>query len=573
MKAALIRHWWMGSTAVPLGSLFSDDFVRGSLGSNYTQVGATATFNITANQLVVAGGVNTLGQYIEYTNKLINVQEWVEPISIIVGTIDANSHGIPIGIQSVNAVGSLQVSVRLDSTNIGKIHWFYNNSITPFQATVTGASILAGDVLTCTLTRSFFAMTFSFTNSRTGLTFSDTYNYSQATSGLNFPPNAGYFSIYAMGGTHTVTSFSATSPTRKNAGAMMLSDSIGRGAYSTGTHGGWFDLACSELGLSYVNLSGGGNRIQDFNTTTIIELNPDKIYICLGTNNVPESVNTMVNRYLTLINPLLEAGWQLGVDLFFCKTTPRNDVSMVALNDAIAILYPNTIDMYTPILGSGFALNATYNSGDNLHPNEAGHRVLADAFKAFSAAAITVYHKSEFVGANGTLITSYTPEVGTAWSYQTACTMEIQNNALVAKTMAASTYAIAFTELNVTNYVIRAVIRCANVNDTTIFYFRHGDISNNCELVFLPTGSRRFYDVIAGSVTGTAGTVTPTLVVNTDYQIKIVVSGTAVTIFVDGVAAGSHTMVAGLNSFTKVGLSNGGTVGNGLTKSFYVSSL
>jgi lysophospholipase L1-like esterase len=62
---------------------------------------------------------------------------------------------------------------------------------------------------------------------------------------------------------------------------------------------------------------------------------------------------------------------------------PRNTADLSGLRNWIASSYPanDIIDTWTPLGGGSSRLNSAYDSGDGVHPNDAGHLLIGQIIR------------------------------------------------------------------------------------------------------------------------------------------------------------------------------------------------
>lgn len=72
-----------------------------------------------------------------------------------------------------------------------------------------------------------------------------------------------------------------------------------------------------------------------------------------------------------------------GITPLFLNAPPLNSTFATAINAWLLTTTYNYYDIYSVLVGSGIALAATYDSGDNIHWNTAGHTAVASAVDAW----------------------------------------------------------------------------------------------------------------------------------------------------------------------------------------------
>jgi lysophospholipase L1-like esterase len=72
-----------------------------------------------------------------------------------------------------------------------------------------------------------------------------------------------------------------------------------------------------------------------------------------------------------------------GVTVKHTYQTPRNGVDLTPLRNWISAHYPagDIIDTWTPFVTNAYSLKPIYDSGDGIHPNDAGHLLLGQIIR------------------------------------------------------------------------------------------------------------------------------------------------------------------------------------------------
>ena len=564
---------------IALGALWSDDFNRASLGSDYTEEG-TATFAIVANQLEVSGGSNSLDDYIIRNDYLTNLSFWNMPVKFVVGAISGTSYGHGIGIQSARTAVpysnfSYAAIVKLDTGNVGKIEWYFKNDTTPVQTLATTRDIQAGDVLTLTFTRDQTDMTLEVHNSRTSLVYSDTFSTVVDLSGDPVPPNAGYFAIYTMGGSATFTEAAAYSDTPVGATYLLKADSIGYGAGASVLANAWLNLAVATLGGTFVNNAGFGNLVENNNGDEDVALSSGITIIMLGTNNggLSESAATIFGKLQTYATALEGAGKVVGTSLLIGLIAPAFGETGVELNKLLLdeYGYDGTINFFKTLLEfNGLKIDAALQVGDDIHPNDPGYARMSDVFILKITNTDTIHHLSNFMDVNTTLLSAYVPDIGGGWVDYEGGTTSIINASARSSSIGGAGYSLcATTGIAVDDCVIR-ITMTASGNNGPFFICRFLD-EDNFLYAYIDSGSpgsNSFYQVIGGVFTAIGSLSTSlTMLTTQDYEIKYVITGggTNLEMFVDGVSKGSCTIHASLTG-KQVGFLSSATTGSGRCK-------
>lgn len=399
-----------------LGTIISDDFNRGSLGSNYTKVGSTGTFTITSNQLVIAAGINTLTEYERYNAYgNTNLENWTADFDLVPGTINSTSYGVWFGLQSQAAAGlaySVQVGFLLDATNKGKIVYYYNNATTNSQTSTTALTVAAADVthVTVTLLKNVIITTWTSPN-KTAITHTLTIPVAYPIANFIIP-NGGHFAFGAIGGSHTVDNLVIASRAKKKADWLLIGDSIWKGYNLANINDRAADVIASQCEGSFQVYAQGGNRVDEVNTAEVIALAPRNILVNIGTNNLGngDSQASYATKFATMMSAFTGAGYVLGTNLFVGTLIPRNSNDVTAYNTGLTSTYASGLVDFNLVLraASGTGINASL-SPDGTHPNQAGNQLLAQTFINRFASSL----KMKAIN-NGlvNLVTAYSNKVG-----------------------------------------------------------------------------------------------------------------------------------------------------------------
>lgn len=120
------------------------------------------------------------------------------------------------------------------------------------------------------------------------------------------------------------------------------------------------------------------------NAQDVVAMKPKYAFVLLGTNDDTGSVleATREANYTTIINALI-AG---GATPIVLTCPPKNSSTLATFNTWLKAQGWRYIDIYPLLLGTGTAMNATYDSGDGIHPNDAGHTVIYNAIASYITA-------------------------------------------------------------------------------------------------------------------------------------------------------------------------------------------
>lgn len=167
-----------------------------------------------------------------------------------------------------------------------------------------------------------------------------------------------------------------------NARFAFLGDSLTQGRFATN----YADGFAAKIRADYpgdVLISGAPSAVSaDWvtNIEGIKMMTPRRVFIMMGTNDIGMGVS--LATYQTNMTAIIAALEAAGASVVLVSIPPRGySPARTDWNPWLAGLGKPFIDVYTP-LATGDALNATYNSGDNVHMNTAGHAVVYDTIKA-----------------------------------------------------------------------------------------------------------------------------------------------------------------------------------------------
>lgn len=125
----------------------------------------------------------------------------------------------------------------------------------------------------------------------------------------------------------------------------------------------------------------------------VITHSPDRCVILLGTNNTNQAAPTIADTMIAYENRIIKPLIAAGIEPILCTIPPRTGVRTAepathrrqgqwnAFIRSIANRYRlRLVDIYAVLVDSATGDYAAGLSGDGVHPNKAGYRVMADAF-------------------------------------------------------------------------------------------------------------------------------------------------------------------------------------------------
>lgn len=334
------------------------------------------------------------------------------------------------------------------------------------------------------------------------------------TAGWSFTLNGSNWPISSASGSGTTWTF--TMGSSATAGQTVLRSYVQ-------TTGNTVDLSGNELG----NFTGASvtNSVGDTTAPTVVsavveDADPDTVVITFS-----ESVSGVT-----------AAGWS------FKKNGSAWGISSVTGSGTVwnFNMSSSAINTDTLLRSYSQSTGATVDGAGNELGNFTDAAVTNNVGSAF-------VHESQFTAANGTAITSYTPDLGNTWSEMFGSDSEIQGNAWSPITAGGNGYTAILTTVAPQNYTMRMQYTRSNTSNQLIFGMRRVDdnffIAGN---VFL-NQVQIAYSAGAGTFPVGQQTWNPTVVSLNDtnpHILEFVVSGTTVTVISDGETLGTLTGIS-----------------------------
>jgi len=135
----------------------------------------------------------------------------------------------------------------------------------------------------------------------------------------------------------------------------------------------------------FVPPAGRPQPKKDNNITKAFSYNPDAIILNLPSNDANN--NYSYEEQIANFDSLIIMTERRGVDIWLTTTQPRNFSvsqrnSLIQVKDSLISKYTfRIIDFWTGIANEDGTINSAYNSGDGIHLNNAGHRILVERVK------------------------------------------------------------------------------------------------------------------------------------------------------------------------------------------------
>jgi hypothetical protein len=362
----------------PIGAVVSDNFDRTSLGTNWIVLADTSV-SLSSNQLVFSQSNINYSRQVYYQPWETCSDSWTIRWTERFGALDSNSLGLGIGLKNFQTYGGndrgYNALVCGSGANFGKmLVQRFTGSSQEVLAAGTTMSLAAGDILDCSFTRSGWNFTASVTNRANGQSSAASILTDSASP--YSAPTISRLCFYPLTGTVYVDDFSFTINHRKPARFIMIAASGGEGYNATSHARGVVNVIQTNFTETVCNDSSSYNTTADSLSALpeILAHQPGTAILWIGGNDLIFGVPLAQaeQQYSNLVAQLVANGVKV-------KHTPipRNNANLIGLRSWITNSYPNdVIDTWNPMLTGTYQLNPAYDSGDGLHPNDAGHLLI-----------------------------------------------------------------------------------------------------------------------------------------------------------------------------------------------------
>lgn len=368
-----------------IGELFYDDFARASLGANYAS-GGSATWSANGTNGTVSGGTNV------YTHRLRRVypnsfDRWDQKVTITIGAAPSTNYGHGLGFSDYSSPDVEQtVLMRFDMSNganAGKlyIYTFDGSNETQRAVSASALSVANGDTFRLRFRKHYVNGYFIYSAEvmKSDLTtVRVAWTMNTVIESVTLSESTGDFAQFTFGGTYAFSEWRTMVYDQKNIDTLFVGDSITKGYAATDMSTNWARQVGASIGLPYELCAGSGDITQRFldKVPAIIAQRPARVIVMIGGNDILLGV-AQATREANFTNAVtqLEAA---GIVVVICKATPRTPTDVTGWNTFMDTFTSNLrIDTYTPLVGSGTSLNAIYDGGGGVHPNQAGMDIIA----------------------------------------------------------------------------------------------------------------------------------------------------------------------------------------------------
>lgn len=297
-----------------------------------------------------------------------------------------------VEFQIVSALGSnIGFGPALRSNNVNGANFGYATYLACFSSTGTphlakedGSSdqtngsftVAQGDVIRMTLAFNDSVMTLTsqnITTSSSVVTVTKTFVAGTAP----YVPNTGTLGFQNFGGTYEIRYVKFSSDATASPTLAVPFDS--KGQINSTSFAGRFP---SQLNANYptvLNYSGGGDQLKDLidKKEEVLRINAEQWWVGLGSNDLRygSTLSTTMARVREF------KSWFTGTSTrVYWSVIPEDStgsgIGLTAFKNAlVAEAGSNYIDLWTPMSTSD-VLDAIYNSGDDVHPNQAGQDII-----------------------------------------------------------------------------------------------------------------------------------------------------------------------------------------------------
>jgi lysophospholipase L1-like esterase len=364
-----------------IGAVWSDDFNRASLGTNWVVLGG-ASASVVSNEFHFQQTNYDSARQVYYQPWLISSDQWTLRWRQRFEALDSGSAGVGVGIKNFQVLGGddrgYNALLGGAGANLGRIllqRWDGGSQV--LAATGPALTLAVGDIIDCSLTRSGWTMTATATNRANGQVSSASLTFAMAASLV--APTISRACFYPIGGTVDVDDVSFTINHRKPARFVLIGASGSEG-YNASTYAqGYPRVLQNSFAQAVCNDSSSFNVTANSLSVLpeILAHQPDTALLMIGGNDLLFGVppSQWQSNYASLVSQLQAR----GVRVKHCVNTPRNATDLRPLRAWIYSNYPasDIIDTFSALLTGSYSLNPAYDSGDGLHPNDAGHLLIA----------------------------------------------------------------------------------------------------------------------------------------------------------------------------------------------------
>ena len=363
-----------------IGAVWSDNFNRALLGSNWIAIGG-ANITVVSNQLRFSETNANFGRQVYYQPWLTCSDSWTIRWSQRFEALTSSGYGVGVGIKNFQEYGGTNrgYNVILYGTGIHMGCVEILRGEVNAQVYLTNGSPMtlnAGDIVDCSFTRSGWRFTATATN-RANLQVS-TCSFLCLMSAGNDRPTISRMCFYPLGGNVLVDDLSFSINRRTPARFIVVGGSTSDGyvassevkRYNAVVQSNFIETVCNDS--SSYNVTANSVSV----LPEILAHHPTTALLLIGGNDLLFNVPTASwkSNYAYLVSQLQSA----GVTVKHALPSPRNPTDLTPLKTWISTNYSSAsiIDLWTPMATNVNKLQTNYDSGDGIHPNDAGHLLM-----------------------------------------------------------------------------------------------------------------------------------------------------------------------------------------------------
>ena len=381
-------------TPVPIGTIFDidtstlanlDDFT-------ITQDGSTSIVldggYIKFSGTPAVGAAYPLTNRITYDNYVTGLDKWTLEIDFIIKSVTTSLEGIACGFYSDPTLAFKRDDWYWqfrDSDNASNGDMIISlNGNTPDQVlTNSSMDVAVDDEYRYTLDYNNGSFDITIQNLTKSQTESGNRTYSYSSTS---PPDmsSSLFFIGHIAGEHWVSRMKLSSTSLKNVDYVVLGNSITQGYVTTSLSDRWLDEVKAANPLLTFTKSACINDKPATVTNKSVEvnlINSQKAIIAVGINGIiaDGEMNTRIDY--KAMTDMIEASGISRENFIIINVTPFNGNSEIPIfNSWLATEYSTStiFDVNTEFNDGSDFLKAIYDSGDGLHPNDAGNTYISD---------------------------------------------------------------------------------------------------------------------------------------------------------------------------------------------------
>lgn len=378
---SLLASKWYTSGRTRMGTIFTDQFQRSSLGANYSSATPTTTVTFPSSLYMnLSGGSTSFSDYIR-RDYYTGLNRWEQTAIVMPTTKSGTTYGIAIGVRSSNTafqpsfIAHFTMNTGAGGINLYRGEGYPTNFI---ESSAGSLAFSANDYLMLKVSRNDNVMRMVYKNITTGDSITHTYTYDLAVAGTVQLHNTGRPIMYIMGGTNRIYNWTMTSTERKH-NVVIVGNSITAGYDASNVTKRYADVAFGSR--DYFEINGGpGDMSAAFvqKVGEVIKHEPTYVLVNIGVNDARNSVST--GTYTTNMQNGLNALVAAGITPVVMSAAPTAGFSTVAYNTALqsiattmGLTYVNIFDT----LASGTDYKPQFDGGEGIHPNDAGHAAIA----------------------------------------------------------------------------------------------------------------------------------------------------------------------------------------------------